>query len=472
MKKIKINTSRFRSLFIISLAVYALIPFLVLMLYNHPSSDDFTYANEVLEKGFFSAQYHWYVSWSGRYIGTAILSLNPIVFHSFLGYKVFALLLFSLLVYAFYFLLNQLFEKESIFNKILIMLLFLIVYFYQMPRVVSGIYWLAGSATYQLGNIFSLFMFGNIIKYLKAKETKYLIYTVLFLFLLVGTNETTMFLTGIILFFIMIIFHFDKQKIKFKFIKQKNYIFIILVLLAFIFSLIVILSPGNEIRSGFFPDKHKLNSFNRAYHLARTYIIQWIPVLTIFSILALSLIKKPFNANARFFKTNPFVSLLIMIFITYIGFFPAFWSMGEEPPLRTINVIYFFFILTWLYFSMTLYVYFRNDKATSIPKFIIYILMFAVIAIMSKPNNIKNAYRDWLNGTAQRYDQQMKKRYQIIKKQIEQKKEKDALIVPHLKDIPKTIYFRDISSDNIKNWRNASYAKFWKISSIKTQEKK
>lgn len=62
------------SFFLQSTLVAIPIPFVLLSFFNHPSRDDFCYANKVLEQGFWNSQINWYNNWTGRYFSTGILS--------------------------------------------------------------------------------------------------------------------------------------------------------------------------------------------------------------------------------------------------------------------------------------------------------------------------------------------------------------------------------------------------------------
>lgn len=289
--KLKTNTTKIVAIFVLFISIFSLLPFLILSAYNNPSADDFVYSITFLKDGFFLPQYNWYVGWSGRYIASAVLSLSPISFYSFIGYKFGSLALLALLGSAFYYLVNQIFYKEILLNRISICLLILLAYLYQMPKVASGLYWGAGASTYQLGNIFLLFMLGSIVLYLKTKKIKYKILAITTLFLLIGSNETIMLLTDILLFFIVVFYYARKERFNINYIKSDSF-FILLLVFAFIFSLIVVLAPGNNVRLGLLPNKHKMIAFYNSYLSAKQHIILWLPSLSVFSLLALSLVKK------------------------------------------------------------------------------------------------------------------------------------------------------------------------------------
>ena len=459
-----------RNLIIAGLFIYTILPFLVLMLYNHPSSDDFTYSNIVLQKGFFAAQKFWYQFWTGRYTATAALSLNPLILHSFTGYKFMALLILSGLLYSFYFLIDSLTGELSKKDKWLVSFLFMIVYLYQMPSSASGIYWFAAVWTYQLANIFTFFMFGHLIKYLKKQKKRNLYLTIVFLFLLIGGNETSMIMVDIILFIILILYHFSIKRGRISFNKKNQNLFFIIIVAAVIFSLFSILSPGNGIRANDYPGRYQLSAFKKAFNLFSDYWIKWTPFVFLISLLVASFFNHNILSKIKQYFANPFIAFLLLTGIVYIGFFPAFWSMGNRPPFRAINVIYLFYVTLWFYFVLSLFIYLQNNTSSLIPPAIIILSIIVSGTFYLKKNNVKTAYDDWLSKRAEKYDIQMTKRYQMIEKFRKNHNSGDTLIVPRLKSPPKTIFFKDITPDNVKNWRNASYAKYFHISAIKTQK--
>jgi len=448
--------------------VISFLPFLLLYRYVHPSADDFNYTNIFLDKGLIGSQIFWYKAWSGRYIGNIILSLNPLIFHKIALYKITLFFIPFLLIYSMYFIVNQVFTKLEFWKKLLISLWVISVYFSFMPKTSTALYWWAGTGTYQTGIIFFLFTIGNLIKYYNTKILKYLWISIFFLFLTIGTNETVMFMMDILLGMgFVILFIYSKKQ---TFIKNHKY-YLILLFAALAFSLIVILAPGNAIRSSYFPNKHKLNSFYRSYMMFKENIEIWLPIVSIFGLFFINfIVKKQYDIAIKIFSINPIFLFFTSIIITYLGFFPGFWSMGAPPPDRTVNVVYFFFVFTWFIFILNLYFFFidkNNDN--KIPDFINVTLIIIIFVWLIKPtSNVSKAFLDIKSKKAYRYDRALNDRYRLIK-QFD--KNKAVFNTPKLKVIPKTIFFRDVTP-NPKDWRNNSYAKYWGLKSIKAVDNK
>ncbi len=464
---VKFNPKSVFSFVVLVGSFFSILPFWVLSAFNQPSADDFVYAVTYLKDGFFTAQYNWYVGWSGRYVASALLSLSPVSFHSFTGYKLQSFLLILLLLYALYYTVGHLFEKESKRHRLTISMFVLFIYLYQMPKIVSGFYWGAGAITYQLGNVFFLFMSGSIVAYLKRKDKKYAITSFIALFLLTGSNETLMLLSDILLFISAFFFYIYGKKFRISRLRKQPYL-ALLLFAAIVFSLFVVLAPGNDVRLGLLPNSHKLSAFHDTLLSAQKFVAQWILPVGVFSILMLGLLRKSDIAQNALFILHPLWAFLIVLVVTYAGFFPAHWSMGVPPPARTVNTIYFFFILTWLYFIVSLYHYY---KGIDMPGYTYYLLTLAMIGFFFFPNNIQTAYRDWLHGDARAYNAQFNTRYTRIKQQTTVPQNKDTIRVLPLKIMPKTLYFNDLSVKP-KDWRNKAYATYFKVPFIVVKKQK
>ena len=90
------------------IGLLALLPFMLLTGYNHPQTDDYGFAVRDMKYDFWETQKIYYTHWSGRYFGTASASVNPINYGNFGLYKIYSLLLITLLAASFWLLLYKL----------------------------------------------------------------------------------------------------------------------------------------------------------------------------------------------------------------------------------------------------------------------------------------------------------------------------------------------------------------------------
>jgi len=448
--------------YIILLSIFSILPFIIVSYFNQPSADDYCYAAKAQNLGFWEAQIDSYFGWTGRYLSTALLSFDILVKGKFILYKLFPVLLILSLFKSIFNLVSILFIDLNKKDIYIVTSLFFIVYFVQMPSISEGIYWLAGSVTYQLSNIISILFICSLIRLFQTNEIKDLLFTITYIILLVGTNETSMVIWSVTLGSIFLYKSILGKKI------QYHLLSVIGVVL--ICSLVVILAPGNSVRGAHFAESHQL--FNSVYQSLRSLIIngiRWSPLLFILTLLLFSYLKenRDFGAS-KIFKINPILVLFVVCTITFLGFFISFWSMGNAPPLRTVNVISFYFMLGFLYTMFILFFKFENKikRFELLWRRIKFALMIIVLGGIMCLNNIKSVYADLLLGTAYRYDLEQIKRYQLI-----QDTRLALYKIPSLINKPRTLFVSDITTD-AENWRNECFGAYFseKIIVIKKED--
>jgi len=431
-----------RSSIVIIFGASLAILLLVLCFYNQPSADDFTYAVNVRHYGFFSAQWFWYVHWCGRYFSTLLLSLNPLVLGSFTGYKIMSALLIILFLVSCYFFAGMLFNKSTKVEKLYIVAFLFIAYNLLMPSIAEAWYWIAGAWSYQTGNILSMLLFVLVVKFKLKPTRKVFLLSILVVAALAGTNEFSMLFMVLMLLFITMLNLFQNKKL--------NTYYLVLCISAILFSSVVYFAPGNAFRASFQINKHQwffslqssvMESFDVLSHW------WWIGGFLILTGYFIAAEKTKLNTNCPFesIYLNPLVVILYIFFTTISGFFTCHWSLGFYPPMRTINVIYFYFILGSLYAGICMASWVHKSKI-KIPKlsFVQILLPLLLMVYFGKfQNNIKTAYSDLYYGVASRYNNELSER----NKKLLSTDDKNCG-VSKLKNIPKTIYFKDITENN------------------------
>ncbi len=446
---------------IIFLGCLTVVPFIIISYYNNPSADDFNYNYKSHNLGYWKAQLFWYKTWSGRYFSTAILSIKTLVANHFTLYKAIPIILLSSLFSSFYYLSSIVFYKLKKELFFITSFLFIILYLMQMPNIAEGLYWLAGSITYQVANIFTILFLCFILKLLYTHKPIYLVLSSICAIIVIGSNETSMLIINYLLFTVLI----------YKFYQKKtHYSFIILFVIGLLFSIAVIESPGNEIRSlQFQNNKDLIYSVIKSTKAVQSYIGIWLPFSIILTFIFFNYLdKKVTEFESILFTINPKLILIVSFGGIFIGFFTAYWSVGRIPPERTINVIYFFFILAYLYLTLSIFFRLKSYKKPFI-KFSSWARTFIIIILfinLSHKNNIKTAYIELFNGTAKRYNEELKNRYKTIKHC-----NSDTCYVPQLKYKPTTIYAYDITKEH-SNWKNLSYKDYFGKESIIIKEPK
>ena len=183
----------------------------------------------------------------------------------------------------------------------------------------------------------------------------------------------------------------------------------------------------------------------------------WLPTI----IIALFIFFEYFNKNVtiktpKIFKVKLFFPSLLVFSFPVIGVFPVYYSL-KWVPLRAVNLIYFFFLLGVIYLAFVLYYKLKSEQKNflAFSKWTKYFLFVLIIIRLGGNNNVRVAYSDLLNGTAYKYDKELRNRYQTI-----QNSNDEILVFPELTFLPKTIFFEDIKT-NPKHWINQCYKSYF-----------
>ncbi len=450
--KLKLSNYLYSDTYLITFGIFTIVPFIIISLFNHPAADDFCFYNKCRDMGFWNSQTDYYIMWTGRYFSTFLLSVYPLSSKFFFIYKLVPIGLIISLVISLYHLMRLLFERLEKNGVYLLTFYVIIIYFFQMPTTSQGFYWLSGSLTYMLANILTILLFYYVIKMMRLAKIKHLLIAIFLSFTLIGLNETSMLIVTFLLGIILIYNSINVKKV--------NYLLLILVIFTVIFSIIVIVAPGNIGRGSHFPDRHKL-IFSTVQSILeiQKYLSKWLPLTIVFTILLFDSLNKHTQASVNsIFDVKPIFALMLFVIILFISFFPGYWSMGICSPDRTINVVYFFYVLSFLYLILVIFYHLKrkNINFISISSGVKYLLICIVIINLYQKNNIRTAYADLINGNAYKYDSELRERYKFIGNTNH-----DTCIVPELKNKPYTIFVCDITFD-ASDWLNDSYNTFWK----------
>jgi hypothetical protein len=152
--------------------------------------------------------------------------------------------------------------------------------------------------------------------------------------------------------------------------------------------------------------------------------------------------------------------------------FPAWWSMGGWPPPRTVDAIYFLFLLSW-YLTLgviTLYYLERGKGKCLLPPHhpssaVALLLLAGLFTAAVLGSQAYRLARTDLFQLARPYHEYLNARYQ----QIEQAKAAGQYylaVADYRQALPRTIFFNDIMQ-NPDDWRNVCYADYFGLKKIK-----
>lgn len=452
------------SIFLLLLS--SILPLVVLSFFNHPSADDFCFSATANQMGFWDAQIRWYNFWTGRYFSTALLSINPLVFYNISLYQTIPLFLIFFLLLGFYFLIRQLMPPTLSVGTVSTMSLsFFIVYAYHMPSLRAGLYWMSATLTYQLSNVLMLFLFGLIIYELnpsnKGARPIIILMGVFLTAAIVGSNETSMLLLLLVLFSVFLTILIVHRTV--------NLTLLIYLLTSVATGLIVILAPGNIVRMS--REASNLGLFaclENSFFYSISSILVWLgePLLFILTILSVPFFTKLAFSSRINISFNPLIPLVLWFLVLTASFFPAFWSLGDPPADRVLNVIYLFFLTGWfinLYISIFYCVnklgfsfdLFSKSIRTVIQFFVGLFFFYSLFLYMDNSSIASRLYKDLVVGTAYRYDEEIQNRYTLIKDGC-----LDNCTVRGLQNWPAVLPSQYLSADP-ENWINRCYANYF-----------
>ncbi|MDQ3019690.1 MAG: DUF6056 family protein [Bacteroidota bacterium] len=440
-----------------------ILPFLILSIYVNPCWDDYFSAYIVNENGFLKSQHFWYVYWHGKFFANAALSsINPLIYDSMTGYKILPILLILGFIISSYFLIKEITSK-SISNKevLIFALVFCSLYFFKMPNVALGFYWMTSSVTYQLANILMMILFTFILRFFKEENSKeksiQRILIIVLIFAVIGLNETSMSILVALLFLILTVNFLINKKIN-----RQLFLFVFASALA---AGIVYFAPGNMIREVNYPERHQLiNSAIKSSTILIHYIFYRVfdtPILLLtilFIPVSIKIISSK-KSELSFLSVNPVYSIALFLIILFAGFFTSFWAVGEGPYDRTVNVVYFIFLIGWFLNVLIIVNYIKVKfglRYHSLPKYALIIICVVIAFSFRKENNIRIAYKELLYGTAYTFDEELKNRYRKI---YEDKS--DTCLVESIKSpVPYLFFFYDVGMDP-ELWANKAQATYF-----------
>lgn len=432
----------------IGLFILAIVPFVLLFLYNHPSPEDFYFSYEARIKSLWTNTKVQYRHGTGRYFQNFLLYLTPVYDKFFISYKAGCFLFMASFFSSVLLSVSLLTVKLISFReRILISLVIIFTYLYAMPEVSSGFYWYGGISAYHSGIILVPIFFAFLVKSGNSiNSASGLVYTfmaLIVLILITGVNEILA-----ILLFLFTLFLNIRHFVKDRSIKWQ---YVVFAVASGIFLYILLKSPGNKFRLTQFPGNTNFSySFFNSFVFLYQNILSWIfnsPLLACSLILLpvyFKISEKKKNLKNKL-PTNPVGFSICWIIVLYISVFFSYYSTTVVLS-RTSNFIYFIFIAGWFYLLYILSnIIVTKGKFSFIKnrKYLYGLSLVFIILFLIKPNNITTAFNDLFSGSAHSYNRQLNERYQFL-----ENCPNDSCRVDSLINIPKTIFYKDITSNS------------------------
>jgi hypothetical protein len=457
-------------LLLIILGVYCLIPFLLLSFYAYPQADDYPFGLRDRQTDFWSTQVMYYLNWSGRFFGTAILRLNPLTTNSIGTYPYYALGVILALVANLTFLLFKVLRSHLSCSGIFgLAALWMSLYLVQLPSTAEGLFWLTGFLTYTVPNVLFLLLLYFLYSMAQAPERSMkLVYTAAAALtgtLIAGANEMALLYLMATLLYIALVNWRSRS--------PNRFYYVVVFMLCLLVSMAVVLAPGNFSRMESHPQAGQpLWSVTYAGALTVATFYRWGGLLLLSSLVYVFLFGE--KIRAAFGKTTMLqVPLpLLLLYLTGTVFLMNFlfvWATGERPTPRLQNVIYFFLLLAWFY---TLQVVVNQKtrwfKVEAWPVFVRTSAgILLLLTFLHLDNNISTAYLDLLSGKAAKYKAELSLRDRKMATSSCQ-----HCVVEPLSVIPASLYFLNLQPEENgeAQWVNNDYALYWGKASVRLSQ--
>ena len=470
---------------LIAVCLAVVVVFMLLSQYAHPSSDDFCMASGVNKHGLFAYLWQHYLEWSGRYSANALYALYPLVFDMFNGYRYIPAIVIATLFAASAYLLSTLFVTRFLSAPVLLTAaVFVCVYLLGMLSPASGLYWMAGAYTSQTANVLFLVSLALMLRLARRqKQARPYAATLSILLLVVviavGANETSM-LALTVVALLTVLLHLRSG-----WALMSPWLLLLVVVLACF--AIVYYSPGNEIRAAEFPLRHDISrSITGSFSIGLKVLWMWIssPVLIVASLLTPLVLSRLVRSpgwklhGARFKPTAVLIAALVMctLALPIVLQFPAWWSMGGWPPPRTVDAIYFLFLVSWFMTIGVITFRFltgRDSESSAQPgswSAVSMLLLTVLFSVAVVENRVFENARADLFKHARPYDEYLQTRYRQIARAMASQ-QLDLVVADYKREYPRTIYFNDIMYD-VDHWRNACYADYFGLATIRRRYEK
>ncbi len=450
--------------------ILILLPFLFFASYAQPWGDDFQYSSGAINKGIFETLREYYTLGNGRYFSTLVNIINPLLLRSIDLMRLELALVIFLSFHSILFFISTITEKALAFHhRMFAATLLFFIFYYKMPILSEGSYWLASVATHNLGSIFVLYFLSFAIRYKRQPILKKNYINILFLIICgagaTGCNEISMASS------IMIMFSF--AFIELFFLKKRSYKTLFILLIVIVGTTIVVIAPGNYSRMNlnvsFFEGRQIADfqfSLTSSLVTAWDFILQWTNILFLLTaVIATPLIIYVLkNSKRSIFKLNPIISLVWSFLFVAACLFPLFWAFGEAGPRRALNVTYFTIIMLFFFNLVVLLNYFKHKLPEFHFKtvFIAIILLPVLLHTLNSNNNLKAVYNCIQTGEAKEFKKERQAYYDKIAAHTS--KVATCYLTP-LVTKPSLLYLTDLSA-NPECWWNVVFARYFNINEV------
>jgi len=422
-------TKKQEYLFIIGLLIL-IFPFFALILFVHPQGDDFFFAIKVNELGIFPFVKDMYMNWSGRYASMFLGAMNPWKNESLLFFRLYLLAFQGVFIISLFYLFKQ-FAINLGTNKVMIFTLFFyLIFLHTIPNLFQFLYYYPSVSAYQIGASAQLIFISLFIASLYNYITNniYLTLSIILTIFIIGLNELFIIPLGCLSILFILIKNKQSKSIKYE---------MIILSIIIIFSLVVVLAPGNYQRIQCYSNNISISSAlllsAKSFVSILGYYLQSITFI-LSSLLFVFILKNQITiGNIRridISRKQLFFSFFISLIILVILLFPAIYSLKCNPLLKVMNHLAFYFFFIWFSNLYLLSNYYSYDSRPLTPTLFIKVLAISILISIFSSAYITNYDKHWnktifFNGNymkvnytlffqAKTYDKEITERYDFF----------------------------------------------------------
>ena len=443
-------------------------------MYNHPSpTDDYCFADTVLNYGFWEAQQMYYDGWTGRFFHNFIVHANPLVVGWYGGYKVYPIIFLALLMISFYALASQwLYRSFDTGSKLALASGLFIGFMTTLAAIPEYLYWYTGLGSYSISSAFFLLLMAMLLAHQHSGfglRPGYILAESLLVMAIVGSSEMTMVLAMSLLGMIAFVDLLQRRKI--------SPVVLLLLVVGVVSCYFLIKAPGNAIRLGGNPNSSNIpETLKSSLRYTAQYITHqlirspWIPLSLLYLPVAWQLIgSRAMRELPPYLRVHPLLGIVHAFLTILVLISLHFYGVGIPPIPRLINVVNLTFWLSWLY-NLTLLVVFLRARLQLVhwPSYArpVALVVFGWAVLMAATGSLLPiVYGDWLSGRAAQYDREMQQRYA----QLAMPNTQVTSIAP-LTYYPVSLFMEDIHSDPKHLW-NRCWADYFHKKTITLKTK-
>ncbi len=441
------------------------VPLVALATHNHPSpTDDYCFVDTVLHFGFWKAQQMYYDGWTGRYFHNFIVHTNPLVIGWFVGYKIYPIILLSLVIGGCFTVASQwLRQAFDLTVKLGVGLGVFIGFITTLQGIPEYLYWYTGLASYGLSSTLFLFLLAVLLAHQQrgfGVQPGFIGVESLLVTAIIGSSEMTMVLVLSVLALIALG----------ELIQRRRLSIAILILLAVgaVSCYFLMKAPGNAIRLGGNPEGRNISftllasvKYALKYVPRQLLLTPWLPLTLLYLPVAWQLVGNYHRQTGLppYLRLHPLLGLLHGTATVLALISLHFYGVGIPPIPRLINLVNLAFWLSVLYNMTLLVVAVRHRfEPSGLQPYLRPLMLVAVVWVMvsaSRGRLLPLVYGDWLSGRAAQYDRAMQKRYA----QLTRSGNSESLLTP-LPYYPASLFLEDLHTNPQHLW-NRCWAEYF-----------